>query len=118
MSVKTVLQTLKAHAGLSAIVGTRIYRFTIPQKPTYPLILFNADEQFINTLSGKSSLNKWLYTFELKAKNLSTLNNMAAQLELALNSGSFSPVIDSVNDEEYEDDIENYTSLIEVSIWV
>jgi hypothetical protein len=118
VSVKTVLDALKAHAGLSALVGGRIYRATIPQTPTYPLILFDATEEYVNTLAGKSSLGKWEYSFTCKSKSLSTMENLVTQLPLALQSSTFQPIIGEVVDDDFEDEQGIYTVSIDVSIWL
>ncbi|MBN46873.1 MAG: hypothetical protein CMH23_10420 [Methylophaga sp.] len=118
MSVRTIVAALKAHSGLSALVSNRVYRSALPQNPVYPLVMFEAEEEFINTLAGKSSLNKWNFEFTCKSKSLETMESLTAQLTAALNSSTFSSVVGDVTDDEFEDELGVHTASMDVSIWL
>lgn len=112
-----VRNSLIDYAGLSALVGQRIYRNKLPDNPVYPCILYRAAEEPENTLAGRSHLIHRVYEFELYGTNFEELEQVSSQLRAAMIDGPFEAVLTDLNDEQYYDDVRVHSVFLDYSIW-
>lgn len=118
MTVATTLSQLKGFAGLSNLVGNRIYRVTLPQNPVYPCIQFSVKEKPGTNLDGsKSTPVNYEYVFKVAADSVTTIDGIVKQLELAMAAGAYSAVVKSVEDGFYQDELKKFVNRVVVSIW-
>ena len=118
MTVKRVLDGLKANLDLKYLVGSRIYRSRIPQNPTYPLIMFNVSRETNTTLSGSTGVYNYDFVFELYGKDYDTLEDVAEKLKAAIDGSSvFKGVCTAEADDTYTDANNNYSIFLDYSIW-
>ena len=118
--INEVLEDLKAYTPLTDIIGTRIYRGKVPASvtPVYPLIFFDADRAMENTLSGESSLQHYIFNFEVHASSYVVTKNIRWQLMNALVSAdNYKAVNTEVTDDRYNDETDQYMLTVNVFIW-
>jgi len=119
MTINTdIFTSLTNHAGLSALVSSRLYPIKLPQKPTYPLIKYQrVTNEHINSLTGSSGLNKSRYQFDIYSETHSAAGDIADQLALAMASGSYQSILLSTADLDFDDNAEKYRITIDYSVW-
>jgi len=86
----TALYTyLSTYAGLSAIIGTRIYPDTLPQNVAYPAATYQyVDDDEIDTFEQPNTLISPTYQFDSYAKTRAVADSIADQLRLAFKNYS------------------------------
>jgi len=116
--ISQIIADMKADAGLTALVGSRIYRGLVPQGTLFPLILFEANQEIQNTLSGPSSLQKYEFDYEIHAESYVSAKAILNALKVALSAGSgYSYTITFVDDGRFNDEIGQYTLTATINFW-
>ncbi len=65
-----ILTALQADAALTAVVGTRIYPFTVPRNSAYPLVVFNLQASIdVQPFGTNRSMTQALFQFKTISKN-------------------------------------------------
>jgi hypothetical protein len=78
---------LRAHAGLAALVGTRIYAAPVPQNATYPLCTVQEIDRISPHAMGCTiDLTHIRYQIDSWASTLAESKAVAAQVEAALDN--------------------------------
>lgn len=83
---EVIFTKLTAHAGLSALIGSRVYPDQLPQRPTLPAITYQRiSTQFHATRDqAHGSLERPRFQFDCWAGSRATSRAVAQQLRLAL----------------------------------
>lgn len=80
-----VLAYLKSYAGLTALVGGRIYPEEVPETETLPAVTYILVSNVpIHTLDGKVTLERPVYQYTAYAETKAVARAVAAQIALAL----------------------------------
>ena len=80
---------LSGHAGLKALVSSRIYRPPAPQNAAYPLVTYQEiDRQPIHVMGGTAGVVHIRYQIDCWAETLAAAKAVAAQVEAALDNYS------------------------------
>jgi hypothetical protein len=74
---------LSNHAGLKALVNTRIYPITMPQNPTLPAVTYQKISGVVDY--GVSSIKRPRFQFDAWASSYSSARAVAEQIKSALN---------------------------------
>lgn len=90
MSVKkAVFALLSGHAGLTALVGTRIHRQLLPQEPTYPAVVYTRTASvLVASLGRESGLWRSTISVDCLAETESGAEAVALQVRDALDHQS------------------------------
>jgi hypothetical protein len=116
--ISDVLADLKGDSLLTTYINGRVYRGMLPPNPTYPLILFEANKEIQNTLSGESTLQKIVFEFEIHGRSYVETKNILGALTGALNTGTtYRHTMIAVDDGRYNDETEQYQLTAQASIW-
>jgi len=111
-------------ANVSALVGTRIYTNEIPQKPTYPVILYeqiNSERDF--TMQGPSGIVTTSIQIRAYDSNYSGVKDLTTKIRQVLNG--LTETILGVNifgiflqneSDEYDEDLEINSTILDYSI--
>lgn len=96
-SVKAALaDKVKSFAGITALVGMRVYHRLAPQGSILPFItFFKVDGPRIHDMEGFSGLSFPRFQFDIFAKNALEAENISAQLKLCLDG--FRGIVTGVN---------------------
>ncbi len=118
-----LLAVLEANAGVSALVGARIYPMVLPQRVTLPAIRY----QVISTIpqpthNGPSGLRQYRLQLSVHAATYSSAQAVAEALYTALDgkkaifgSGTSCTVVNDVSD--YEETSGQYMRHVDVQPW-
>lgn len=116
---------LSGYAGLSALVGTRIYPDHMPQSPTYPAVVYERQVTERESAMGSDTGNvSALFTVESHATTFTGALNVATQVLGALQR--FSGTVDTVvfedvfvTDEDTDYDTETHTHIkrLDFMVW-
>lgn len=122
MSIETDLYTqLSTHAGLTALVSTKIYPVLAPQKVDLPYCVYlkvSNVRQYSH--QGFSNLERVRLQISCFAKTYSTAKDVAAQVIAAMEAWSASSVQAVIPDGEedlYEEDTETYHIPLDFIVW-
>lgn len=124
--ITALITHLEAHAGLSALVGTRIYPQILPQNGTLPAVVYQLISRTgVDTRTEAAGLvvNRW--QFAVNGRTYAVTVSTMAQLKLALESfASSDPRVDHLfldterDDTEPEFDENNYyRKMIDILVW-
>lgn len=92
MSVESDLYTLLTAApAVTALAAQRIYPDALPEKTTYPALVFSVDRAPIYTISGHNCGADATAEIECWAKTRSDANALAAAVEAALAAAGHTP---------------------------
>lgn len=116
---------LSGHAGLTALVGSRIYPLILPQSPLLPAVIYQrVDAAREGTHDGPSGLAHPLFQLSCWALDFDQARAVVAQVRLALDgyTGTVGGVeIEAIQsgheDDQYEQDTKIYHSSIDFDIW-
>jgi len=76
---------LVAHAGTTALVGTRVYKVDAGQNPTYPyIVLTRTDTNPITSLIEDTTLNSAFLSVDCFGSTFASVKSVVAQVILAL----------------------------------
>lgn len=118
MSTQNIYSVLKADAALNNLINGRLYRGRIPQNAQYPLIMYHISQAPQNTLNTVSSLKKYSFEVEIYAPTYILCESIQVQLSSALNAATdFKTVCESITDDNYQDELGNYSIFVDYSIW-
>ncbi len=115
MSLSTVIYSrLSGFAGLSALVGSRIYPNKLPQDPTFPAVRYQIiDEVPVHSMQTTSGMREARVQVDVFDPDYSDVTAVSDQVELALGRWTdlaADPVVHDVklmdSARYYEDDIE------------
>ena len=86
MSIETdLLDILEANAGVSALIGTRIYPMLLPQTPTLPAIVYSVISAMRTARhGGRASIGEKRIQFSCWGSTYSGAKALADQVRLAL----------------------------------
>jgi hypothetical protein len=112
----TVLSTT---AGVTALVGNRIYPDKLPQTPVYPAVVYQgiagARE---NHLRGYASLENPLMQIDAWATTKAGAATLTAAIITAVCAATtFAAIVPNVPQYIWDDEVEKYRCIIEFSIW-
>jgi hypothetical protein len=117
MSVEKVIYSkLSGDSDVSGLVSTRIYPVSLPQKPTYPAIVYTRiSGDRLHSLGGASNLASPRFQIDCFASTYSAVKDLASKIRSAINGfrGTVSGVtvhgifLESDND-IFEDDFNVY----------
>lgn len=84
MSVETVLYDRgRAHAGLSALIGTRLYPGVLPQKCTYPAVNYSrVFASRVSAMGADTGLVRARFQFDIWADTYAVARAIAEQVRL------------------------------------
>lgn len=130
MTIETeIYDRLSGHAGLSALVGTRVYPSLLPQDPTFPAITFSrVSAQRVAAMGSDPGVVQARFQFDVWTQiadgvdAYESMRNVMEQLRLALErwrTTSGTIVQDTFFDNElelYEDDIEVHHGIFDAEI--
>jgi hypothetical protein len=121
-----IYYVLSGTAGLTALVGTRIYPIVAPESPVYPLVTFaEIAHDKVKTSGGTSgNMNEALYQFSCWADTYASARAVANQVITALEdySGTYDSTTiqfsyyDSEN-EMFEPTTKKFNIPIDFTIW-
>lgn len=120
MSVQNDLYTaLSGDAGLSALVGTRIYPVRVPQSPAYPLVSYmRVSNSHVNSLSGSSGLDNSRYQFDVYSDTYASANSVADAIIAAMATATtYKSILLSRIDLDHDLDVDKYRITIDFSVW-
>jgi hypothetical protein len=125
--IQYLVAHLNAHAGLSALVGSRIYPLILPQSPTLPAVTFQQISRVpVHDRSMPDTLVTTRWQWNVNARTYATALPVMAQLKIALQafSRSSAPRVEVVwlenefaNDEPDVDENNYYQITIDSMIW-
>lgn len=129
MSIEAALVAeLKAHAGLAALIGTRIYPLKLPQSATFPAVTYQRISGPRVSCMGGDSLAHPRFQFDCWATGYLDALDVAAQVRAALQrtsgtigsgsntaSGVAIYLINEIDD--YEPDTEYYRVTLDFIVW-
>ncbi len=76
---------LTGHAGLSALVGSRVYPLILPQNPTYPAVTYQRiSTPMAQVVTGAVAAASTRFQVNVWANTYSSAVNVAAQIRAAL----------------------------------
>jgi hypothetical protein len=119
MTIKDDIYTrLSGDAGVTALVGTRIYRRVLPQDSTLPAITYTqVSERPLVNLDGENTTRNARFQFDCFGSTDSAAEDLADALRAAMITDSvFASVRESQSD-AYTDDAKQYQVSIDFSIW-
>lgn len=106
MSIEAdIYSSLTAHAGLSALIGTRLYPVLLPQNPTYPAVTYQrVSTPRAQAINGTVASAGPRFQFAAWASTYSSAVSVAAQVRAALiaMSGNIVTVYEVLLDGERE----------------
>lgn len=125
MIEEALFSRLSGFAGLSSLVGDRIYPLKLPQKPTLPAVVYQRiSGARVRSLLGSSGLASPRFQFDSYAAGAKTSREVSEQIRLALQgfSGTVAGVritgITFEGDRDfYYDDTGLYRRLADYFIW-
>ncbi len=92
---EALVTRLESQAGLTALVGTRMFPERLPQEPTYPAIAVSRiTSERPHALEGSSGLVGAMFQFDVFGKTYAAAKAVVEQLRLALDS--FSGTVDGI----------------------
>lgn len=120
MSIESSLYArLTAHAGVSALVGTRIYPLLMPQTPVLPAITYQRiSAEHIASIGGHSGLENPRIQIDIWALSYNTSKALAAQVRAALTEsmdGFAALLLTDLDD--YEPETRIYRCSLDFSLW-
>jgi hypothetical protein len=112
----TVLSTA---AGVTAIVGNRIYPDKLPQTPVYPAVVYQGIAGMReNDLKGYAGLENPLMQVDAWATTKAGAAVLTDAIIAAVCAATtFSAIVPNVPQYTWDDEVEKYRSIIEFSIW-
>lgn len=116
---KSLLTTLKADSGVSAIVGSRVYAMIMPQNSTLPAVTFQRiNGRPANTLSGRSGLEEIDLQIDCWASSFAQAKTLAVAVRDAMPDvgAVWSSRLQSDQD-LYDEDNEYFRVLMEYKVW-
>lgn len=119
MTIKDDIYTrLSGDAGVSALVGTRIYRRILPQDDDLPAITYTqVSETPLVNLDGENAKRNARFQFDCFGSTDSAAEDLADALRAAMVTDSvFANVRESQSD-VYTDDSKQYRVTMDFSIW-
>lgn len=123
---EVIFSKLSAHAGLSALVGTRISPQPLAQRPTLPAVTFQKISNAFGSDrgdSGKATIERPRYQFDCYGATYSSAHSVAQQLReaLAAIAQASNPRVDVayLQDEldYYEPETGRYRVIVDAFIW-
>ena len=111
-------------AGVSALVSTRVYSSELPQKPTYPAVIYErVDSQRDYTLSGPSGFVTSTFQLRAYAETYGGAKTLAVKIRQSINGmeGTILGVrllgvfLQSESD-EFDDELQNNSVLLDYTI--
>lgn len=125
MIEKDLKTYLLAQAGVSALVGTRVYASHLPQQPTLPAITFNritGQRELMH--SGRSGLAHPQFQVDCWADDYTEVKQLAEQVRLVLEgyggsmgSSTGCAVVWFGDIDDFDEESESYRVIITVEIW-
>lgn len=113
-----VYSELSGDAGLTALVGTRIYPQWLPQDTTLPAVTFaQVSENPQNTIGGELALKNHQYQFDVFASSYSSAQAVAAALNTAVAGASAFEAYRLTQQDLYEPQTEVHRVSVDFSIW-
>lgn len=107
----TIFNMLTAHAGLLALIGSRVYRLKAPDDPSVPFIQFQRlNTSRPSTIDGQWGVVRALYIFNIYTDTHAACESIKAQLLDALQAkrGSFSGIdIQSILSDDEGDTVDD-----------
>lgn len=98
---------LAAHAGLSALIGTRLYPVTLPQTPTLPAVIYQrVSGPEVYSHQGFSNLVTPRFQFDCRGLTYASAKAVAAQVKAALRGYKGLMGTVSVNGARIENDLD------------
>lgn len=125
MSIENAIYTmLNGHAGLSALVGVRIYPMYLPQTPTFPACAYRrTSSQAVSLLATDTDIIDGRYEVAVFSKTydecLATANELRKALQRQRGTVSDIVILDITIDdiaESFEQDFEIYEITTDVTI--
>lgn len=113
-----IFTALDDHAGLTALIASRIYPIKAKQSPTYPYVVYKgiSDNQ-INTLSGGGGRANKRFQMDVYANTYSDVRAVADQVELAMSTSSVINIMLSRIDVDFDADSDKYRVILDFSVW-
>jgi hypothetical protein len=108
---------LAAQSGITSLASTRIYPAILPQKPTYPAVLYREEgHDFEETFEGQQGFTKSYYIVDAFATTYAGVDALGAAIRTALQNtkGNFGGInihkcmVESGPTTLYEDTVEAY----------
>lgn len=119
MIEKAIFDTLRNHAGLSAIIGQRIFPVVLPQNGTFPAITYQisgTDPE--NDLDGYTGLNNLRVQLVCWAESYLEATNVSKQAALAMESATtFDAIRTRRRDHPYDLSTYLYQVTLDFSVW-
>lgn len=109
---------LDGHAGLTALVVSRIYPIKANQSATYPLLVYQriSNSQY-NGLSGSSGLANSRYQISAYADTYASARAVADQVVLAMAAATVTSILKSRIDTDFDDVSDKYRVILDFSVW-
>jgi hypothetical protein len=76
---------LSNHAGLKALVNTRVYPITMPQNPTLPAVTYQKISGVVDYVMDDTSIKRPRFQFDAWATSYSSARAVGEQIKSALN---------------------------------
>lgn len=123
---EVIVDKLTGHAGLSALIGTRVYPAQLPQRPTLPAVtFFRVSTQHVQHRGngGYSALRRPRYQFDCWAETIKQARQVAEALHdcFATFPQASSPRVEvalAANDfEDYEPEPARWRVIVDAFIW-
>ena len=121
MSLESDLFTkLSTHAGLSALVGTRIYPNRLPDNPTLPAVVYQRITTMNVLASGDVPLIRARMQVDCWDDSYLSVAAVAAQVHAALDMGSSTGLEASIpedEDDSYDTDAQLHRKRLDFFVW-
>ena len=113
----TIVSTLDAYTGLTAITGSRLYPGTLPQEPTLPAITYRRiDTPRVASLDGDDTLINPRYQFDVYAADTLTAGSVVGQLRAAMATIS-ALAVDQQDDPSEANDLGRFRIIVDFKLW-
>lgn len=121
---EAIASILKSDSGVSAIT-TRCYPLTIPQDPTYPLIVYYLiGGKPDNTLTDASGLTHSRVQIDALAPTYASAKTLAEAITDALNAKTYTvsnvkigSIVKQSERDAYEDEVVAYRIILDFTMW-
>lgn len=117
MSAESILNgVLTGAAPLSALVGTRIYPDVLPDKTSYPAVVFSREKtERVTSISGRSFGAEIVFHIAAWGKSRTQVDAVADEIEIATDASS--QIVLGDRTASYDPDTDLFASGIEVTLY-
>lgn len=121
MSIESsLINVLEGHAGLTALVSTRIYPDQLPDNPTLPAVVYQRVATMHDKASGKVPLRRVRFQIDVWSDRRLDTVNVGAQLHDVIDMQSASGIVAMFPEDDHDEfdaDARLYRRRIDIYAW-